>query len=296
MIDVKMNIGCISSSSGYMQAKMMISSLIANNKDKKIDFYIVSNELEEEDIKDLQSISELFQVHLIKVDSGVFDGIHEKQHYGIYTYFRIILYKILPLNIDRILWLDTDLVIDGELSDFYYCELKDYAIAACRDTKEYVKDGFSKAIIERCGLDGEQPYFNAGVMLLNLSKLRQLDLANEMLNYLFENMDIISFADQDIYNLFFGKNTLFVSNKYNYIPSKTTRYSEEIVKPIIIHYAGREKPNSYKYVDFNGSYTDRFWHYYLGNSVIRKAVLRIEHLIYRIYYFFRYKALKGKIK
>src|SRR4051812_37304876 len=98
------------------------------------------------------------------------------------TYFRLFIGRLIPADIDRILYLDSDILIAGALGELWATDLEKYAVAATIDA------GLDEdiALHERIGLDSTSRYFNAGVLLIDLCRWRYEKLGERALAYAIE--------------------------------------------------------------------------------------------------------------
>lgn len=170
------------------------------------------------------------------------------------TYLRLMLHRLLP-EVDRILYIDVDVLIRGSLLPVWQTDLSDRVLAAVKgavnlsDKWEWNSDRPYWKLLE--GQKGR--YINAGVTLLNLEEVRKQrleiqwnELAKEKLYY----------QDQDILNITCRNQIVYLPPKYNrlaYMDKEDyNRFVEEKIflpaeceeafnSPVIIHYAG-DKP------------------------------------------------------
>lgn len=269
----KMNIGFISSKSYLKYAKTMIKSLVDNNSDA-VNIYILSTELDENDIIFFNQLRDNVSAKLLIVEKNIFNNIQEFGHYGIYTYFRPICYMFLPENVERILWLDLDLIIVDNLRDFYDSDFEGNVFIGCEDLIGTVEKCMKEELINRYELDRNQKIFNAGILLMNIKLLREEDPKLEMIS-LANEKDLLRFADQDILNILYGKRIKYISNKYNFMTMYKNKYDDS---PCIIHYAGEIKPDNYRYRDY---YSEKFWKYHKENNVLAYFRFKLFNILYR---------------
>lgn len=98
----------------------------------------------------------------------------------------------------------------------------------------------------------DNSYFNAGVLLLLIDRLRVLDFTSKALSYIRENHDVIRFHDQDVLNALLCNNKEYMPLKYNVldtflikganIPKRYKMSRDDIYNPIVIHFSGPLKP------------------------------------------------------
>lgn len=117
------------------------------------------------------------------------------------TYLRLLLPGHLPEYIDRVLYLDSDVLVCGDLSPLWDIPLDGAALAA-------VGDHFTPTLGTRDGIPGAPtdidmaaPYFNSGVLMINLPVWRTLGITELCLKYMTENQDRLRLPDQDALNL-----------------------------------------------------------------------------------------------
>ena len=142
--------------------------------------------------------------------------------------------KLISEN--KVLYLDTDVVVKSSLESLFLTDI----------TNQYA-GVISDLIAMYQGNDhirlGQELYFNSGVMLLNLEKMRKDNISSELLKYK-QSETIHKYMDQDAFNIIFNDNVKYLDLKYNYFPIyvyQTFKELKNIKLPYIIHYAG-EKP------------------------------------------------------
>ncbi|MCH5249284.1 MAG: glycosyltransferase family 8 protein [Lachnospiraceae bacterium] len=165
------------------------------------------------------------------------------------TFFRLLAPQLL--SEDRCIYLDTDVVVLADLQELYDFSLADNYVAGVK-APGYILMSFKEEYCKQALLPDLDQYINAGVLLMNLDKMRQDEVVVQFLNRLPMNME---FQDQDIINsVCYGK-IKFLQFKYN-VMSKYAHwsvkdyngiYSETELRsawnePKIIHYADRFKP------------------------------------------------------
>ncbi len=193
------------------------------------------------------------------------------EHISIETYYRFLIQKILP-NQNKALYLDSDLIINGDISELYNTELGDNMLAAAHDIDFLgnlnMNDGwrmnYAKEVLQ---MKNPYDYFQAGVLLLNLEEMRKLYSFEEWLHFASDPKYI--YNDQDILNCHCEGRVLFLDNSWNVMNNCIGRiqsvfsfapaniYDEFMAayaNPKIIHYAGFEKPWRQGYCDLSTKY------------------------------------------
>ena len=154
---------------------IMLTSLLLNNPDP-VDVYVLHCDLTAEDELIFSRLSESYPVtfHYCRLTEELLppSDVRASNSWGIETYFRLAILDALPGSTDRALYIDSDMIINRSLEDFYYCDLQGKRLAACRDFickapfGDYRDDTFRDVIPEGF------TYFNAGITLFDLSALR----------------------------------------------------------------------------------------------------------------------------
>ena len=215
-------------------------SLLSNNKNKPIHIYVMSSDLEEANRQKLQKVIRRFpgtKLDIIVPNIDRFKNLKLNIDYiSVETYFRYLIADIL-VDSDKALYLDADLVVNGSLEELWNTSLEGYYVAG-------VKDGYieEKGYKSQIGLKENDLYINAGVLLLNLAKIRQDDMVAKLFEATERLQDKITFQDQDIINMVFNGKIKEVESIYNFMVQNVKREKNKRKSAIIIHYNGRKKP------------------------------------------------------
>lgn len=127
------------------------------------------------------------------------------------TYLRLIMPEVLPPKIDRVLYLDIDMVVTQSLWPLWQSDLQGRPFAAVEDHNLLAED-----LAERFGLPHEGRYFNAGMLLIDMQAERTIGYLGQALERLQSNPDAYPFADQDALNEVLWKNWTPVDSTWNY--------------------------------------------------------------------------------
>lgn len=152
----------------------------------------------------------------------------------------------LPQNVDRILYIDPDTVVLRDISPLYNIDFKGRTIAAAGHTKLFIED--LNHLRFRTGK--ESRYFNAGVMMVNLQKMRKNVTGEMIFSYVKKNRRWLFLADQDVLNGLFGNDMIPVDECIWNLDEKTVIYNRRRVKDLkwveentaIVHFNGKYKP------------------------------------------------------
>ena len=189
----------------------MLTSFFLNNKNENHTIYFLYSAVSSNNLNVLQLLVDAFNGVFVPVliDENDFTGFSCKHGYPLLVYYRLLVGQILPATEDRALWMDVDLVVNGDLSEFYYQDFDGCILAACRDCDVPTR-------MSQLGCPPGSVYINAGVVLYNTAVLRQYSLA-DFFDYYKTHEEYIMFQDQDILNgMFATKIKVWENNLYNY--------------------------------------------------------------------------------
>lgn len=249
----------IASDNNYAQhLGIAIISVLENNDTKEnLIFHILDNGISGEQKEKIISIEKKYQTKIIfyKIDASLLNNLPEIGHLTKATYLRLFITEILPSDINKIIYLDCDLIILKNIKELYYQDLKQFSLAAIRDVK-------AKEILRIYFYPGLKSYFNAGVLLINLQAWREKDIISQFLKFLDNYKNEISTADQDILNCLFKDDWLEINNKFNLDLKHQPINALPKQETVILHYSDKIKPWSYFYCGKNKKYYFK----YLANS------------------------------
>lgn len=221
----------------------LIYSLV-NYTDKALKIYLmyVETELNNDDLEYIKKFVEgtnQATVEPVKFDVRALEGMpvtdNEGAFFGMEAYSRLFCAFKLPEDMERILYLDADMICTGDIEELYNLDFDDKIWVAAPD------NGIQEKDLNRLGLPLDYKYINSGMLLINLKKLRTNYTERFIVEKIRENKDILIYPDQDFVNKIFKDEIKVVSTKYNLI-AKDVRYKDLDEKPLIIHYAGSTKP------------------------------------------------------
>lgn len=180
------------------------------------------------------------------------------EHITEVTYYRYYLQEIPE---DRVLYLDSDIVVNGNLYDFYYQNFYDKSAVAVTDMYVNNSEHFHNI----------RPYFNAGVLLVNNKKWKKQNIQGSLLAYSEKFIKKVIYADQDILNIVLNNDIIVADKIYNFqagarfgfYPQGKFELSKETEKldqdPLIIHYTSPYKP---WLISPDALFRDKYWFYF----------------------------------
>jgi lipopolysaccharide biosynthesis glycosyltransferase len=306
----KVSIAFICDSNYVIPTVVAITSLICNkNPDTYYDIYLIAAELSETEIGTFDEFrGSKIDIHIIRVSLEKIAGIRKSFYITATACFKFDLPNLIPHQ-DKVLYLDSDILIQKDLSDLFEININDYYAGVIKDIVMMDNDLNIKN------------YFNSGVMLLNLNLLRNENMPATLLNTR-RSSSHFTYMDQDCFNVLFEKKVKLLPMKYNcfynfflrFMNKYTidyinkcfgTEYSsyDDIKKDsYILHLIAWDKPWIYR-----NSVLAREWEEYFKKSPLKHQKLKRKSIKLRkmqdfieshntlntVYYFFRLWHGKG---
>lgn len=259
-----MNILIAPNETYVMPGLAMLNSLFAHNGGD-MDVYMLQSGLSEKSKAKFKKCVSRHgsRLHIVEIPQGMFDDAYTSIHITKETYYRLMAHALLPASVDRILYLDLDIIVNGDLRSFYQSDFSQNPGEALYVVCE--GPGVSQRmwnVYDNLGLPHDRLYFNSGVLLMNLTALRREVSPNLMPDYIRTHHDTLRFHDQDTLNALFYDRVIYADwHIYNqtilHIRSKEEA-RERRKSAAIIHYAGSSKPWQYNYCSW---YFGLFWKY-----------------------------------
>ena len=237
---------CISLNSQYTRyACVMLTSLFKNNNNNKVNVFVLNRDLRKYDIEALKATAAKWKqkIIFIMINSDMFAGLPVTKQYITEVYFRLLMPYVLPSTLERVLYLDIDIIVRGSLTGLFSVKLNDTEyIAACIDNTSSVLDRHRQELFDRYE---DLRYFNSGVMLWDLAKFRK--------TYKFEDFKLAAaeikydmpLPDQDLLNyMLYNKVKYIDADKYNcfvrnsFHPNACASLNELKNGNVILHFTG----------------------------------------------------------
>lgn len=161
------------------------------------------------------------------------------------TYSRLALSRLLPADVKKVVWLDADVLVTGDLERLWSIELGDRHLLAVQDPcVPFVSSRYGIRRWRDLGLAEQAKYFNAGVMLIDLDRWRRDEIGEHAGDYVRERGAEVMFWDQEGLNAVLCGRWGELDARWNYCSGFTPREQPETasLEPWIIHFAGTLKP------------------------------------------------------
>ena len=174
--------------------------------------------------------------------------------------YRLFVPQILPNTIDKIIYLDSDILVNLDIKELWQIELGDKIFATVREILSRGSALRVNQTIPLCnyGFVKGEDYFNSGVLVMNLNLLRsEEETLLDGAKFIHQHPQCGIFLDQDILNYCFATKTLGLPTKFNRFFLLARIEGEKTPTKKIYHYAGKNFTCSVS-LDMNDSF-NRLW-------------------------------------
>lgn len=231
-----------------MPCLALATSIFENNKTSDCHIYLLTDGLTEENVSKFDRLASIYnqQITIKKVPKELYDNLPFIKRYTFAAYNRFMIADLI--DGDKVLYLDGDIIVRHDLSNLWNTPLDGYAGGVVEDQRG---DNIFVHNLNKIAT----PYFNSGVLLINLNYWRQNNIGQKMANYLKKNADTCLYPDQDAANKILSDKVLFLDYKYNFQEdwfqptnewqihfSKWDRILAAREDPAIVHYCRGLKP------------------------------------------------------
>ncbi|MGV8831468.1 MAG: glycosyltransferase family 8 protein [Devosia sp.] len=209
-------------------------------------FHLCHRTLQPAHKADLELIAQEFGATLKFYDldnSSLFSDIAarmpENKRLSNIVYARLVIDRLLPPEVTRLVYLDCDMMVRDRIERLIEIDLDGRAIAAVRDTSGAFITGGRDLLSNRDLFDAADPYFNAGMIVIDVAKWRAARILETLEQALSDGVMARIYYDQDFLNLVFKGQWLELPWRWNLIDARSVH---EGLDPAICHYTGETKP------------------------------------------------------
>lgn len=250
----KISVVFISDNNYAVNTAVAVTSLKCNrNINVKYEIFLISDGISKEIQNKIHSMEDVnFHINIIEYANSM-KGTSPKGVYVSTTALAKFFLAEILYDCDKVIYLDGDVIVQNDLENLYNVDIENCYAAVVRDV---LSEQMEPSIMKRLH-SNLQYYFNSGVMLLNLKKMRDENLSKVLLEY--KKNGINYFMDQDALNVVFDGNVYYLPCKYNYIITLNDKMKkndisidfgfdftktemERIIDAYVIHLAGPKKP------------------------------------------------------
>lgn len=237
--------------------KTMLYSLFESN-DRNMDIYLIHKDISDKKLEEVENFIKKVSrkkasFNPIKV-SNIFSKAKTTFYYTEEMYYRLLAYKYLPKDLDKILYLDPDILVLNSCKKLYEIDLSDNFFAAATHTIPTVQSANVARLSISSGYRDIDNYFNSGILMINLKLARESEIyEKEVLEYVENTKSLgLIMPDQDLLNVVFRNEIIKIDEiKYNYdarrylaykLKDKKLNLSYIIDNTCFLHFCGKRKP------------------------------------------------------
>jgi len=150
------------------------------------------------------------RLKIVQINDSYFEDAPTLLHYTKAMYYRLLAFKFLPEELDRILYLDPDILVINPIDELYNMDIDNYLYAAAYHNIITIKR------INRIRLNAYdiKEYYNSGVLLMNLKLQRETISEEEIFDFVKNNRSKLIMPDQDIINSLYSKKIKSIDENY----------------------------------------------------------------------------------
>ena len=247
---------------------------LMENADKSYEYMIyilyTPTDIDQKNIDKIMSMqNDTFKIIFVDVEEElekIVKKLKTSDYYTNTTYYRLFVSKLFP-QYDKIIYIDSDTVILGDISNLYNIDIGNNIIAGCTDESVVVTPVFREYVEKVVGVDSFEKYFNAGMIVINLKEFKEQKIFDRFLklndDYYFEVAQ-----DQDLLNVLCKDKVHYLDLGWNKMPIKDENYKSLN----IIHFNHGFKPWYFDGV----LYEEYFWKY-AKKSLFYNSILQLKN-------------------
>ncbi|HVX81704.1 MAG TPA: glycosyltransferase family 8 protein [Devosiaceae bacterium] len=251
---------------------VMRSICLTTTRRRDLVFHLCHGPLSADHAAFLDRIGTEFPVRLCHHDpetdaefGRILDQLPTTERFPRIVYGRLLLDRLLPREVERVLYLDCDVMVRRPIEELYDLDLEGMAIGAVADPyHDGIKLG-RDIRTKQSPFDSAQPYFNSGVLLIDRAAFAAADLPGRIAEFARTGLLSQLYFDQDILNLVFAGNWLELPWRFNLLEP---RKPHESLGPVILHYTGHRRP----WWPYSGVAFSRTYRHVMTNEVFYRQL------------------------
>ena len=235
----------------FPRLRVLLTSLKMNDPGEHFDIYLLYSGLSERMLRAVERWCRAagYEFHPIRMDGDLFENAPVSSRYPTEMYYRLLASRLLPQELNRIIYLDPDILVINPLRPLWETNMSGWLFGAAAHTgkTELAND------VNRLRLGVEHDYYNSGVLLMDLELGREEIIPEEIFRYVEEHRMELLLPDQDLLNAMFGERIFPLDdavwnydarNYNNYVMRSSGKYNVKWVmeNTAILHFCGKAKP------------------------------------------------------
>lgn len=233
-------------------AAISIASIAEHNQESECHyfFHIFSKNISEQYSSHLNELARQYNITILtyEVDEKVLSTLPVNAIWPLSIYYRLLAFDFLSEKINTLLYLDSDIICKGSISELELLSLDNYYAAVVPDI-----ESTQAKTHQRLGLDFAGKYFNSGFVYANLASWKKYQLTVEIFKLIQseKNSGRLKYPDQDALNILLLGKLIYLGKKYNTIYSLKSEFEFKdksfykkfiLDSTVFIHYTGVTKP------------------------------------------------------
>ena len=253
-----LHIACCTDVNYFTHTVATIASVLENHPHRIVHIHLIAEGVDPKDLAKLRlaigAHNGLLYLYTPPADAAQRFRVHSSPRLSTAAYYRCFLADLLPRELERVLYLDGDVIVRKPLDAFYDRPLGNWAVAAVKDYGNITAKDF-----ERLHIPEAHGYFNSGVLLLALEQWRKDDVLAQCTAYFAAHPERIVYDDQDLLNAVLSGKVDFVAPTWNaqdfffrkrFAPAEAAlseaEFAELLTDPAVVHFTRVPKPWHWK--------------------------------------------------
>jgi FkbM family methyltransferase len=227
----------------YKSICVAMASILENNRNHHIDFYVLTGDFDYPENNILLSLKTKYpncDITFIRINKETEAKFKFQSNiWKVGAMYRLLIPELVP-NLDKALWLDNDVLVEGDLSELWNTDIERYYIAGkdCLDLKYGIFENINYK--KKMGFSSDELYVITGVLLFNCKKMREDRIVDKFFDYII-NYGLPFYLDVDIINAVCRGQIRQLENRYGWDISDIILVRNKIIPhetPIISHFCG----------------------------------------------------------
>lgn len=245
-------VACAANASYAMPLAVMLRSAATHlDGGRRLVAYVVDDGIASDDKRRvIQSLPEHASVHWIEPRRENFDGLPLWGRMPITTYDKLTVAEFLPADAHRAIWLDCDMLVLADLAELWDRPFSGAPAMAVQDALvPFVSSRFGVGGYDELGIAPETPYFNAGMMVIDVDRWRTTGILRLALEHLKKYRRRVFFWDQEALNAVLAGKWNPLEPRWNWSAnldrlagSSTHRPHPMAARARVVHFNGNIKP------------------------------------------------------
>ncbi|WP_314742713.1 glycosyltransferase [Streptococcus suis] len=215
-----------------------ILSILTHHPKEEVRVHILYKEIAQSILQDLDNLAQQtpnLELHFHLLEDQQFSAIPIRtEQFPIESFSRFLLPELLA-DLGRILYLDVDILVHGNLMELFQTDLEEYELGAIVEADIFK---YYQWYLDSLGFGPNDAYFSSGVLLMDLDKMRQNGTTNQLIAMALEKAQDYKFPDQDILNTYYKGQFKQLSPAYNYTDVRKQNRELTADEIVIEHFNG----------------------------------------------------------